>query len=140
MAERDEAPPLSAAMALAVAGRRAQRELDAALEGLGISMRHLGALGHLSRNDELTVSDLARRSRITAQSMHVTIRDLEARGALGRSSSDRGKRAQLSVTSEGRRLLRRGREAVAAVDERLLAEMEWLDQETLAGLARFGFE
>lgn len=51
MAERDEAPPLSAAMALAVAGRRAQRELDAALEGVGISMRHLGALGHLSRND-----------------------------------------------------------------------------------------
>lgn len=140
MAERDEAPPLSAAMALAVAGRRAQRELDAALEGVGISMRHLGALGHLSRNDELTVSDLARRSRITAQSMHVTIRDLEAMGALGRSSSGRGKRAQLSVTSEGRRLLRRGREAVAAMDERLLAEMEWLDQETLAGLARFGFE
>jgi DNA-binding MarR family transcriptional regulator len=132
-------PPPSPAVVLVAAGRRAQQALDAALAELGLSMRHLGALGHLSRHQDLSISDLARRSGITPQSMHTTINDLEALGALDRTVGGRGRRAELTVTAEGHRLLEAGKAAVDTVDERLQADLGPLDAEVLARLVRFGF-
>jgi DNA-binding MarR family transcriptional regulator len=140
MAGPTEPPEISLPIVLAAAGRRAQRELDAALAVAGLSMRHLGALGHLTRDDNLSVSDLARRSGITPQSMHTTINELERRGALSRDTAGRGRRAAVSVTDEGRRLLTAGMAAVSEVDARMRSQLEHPGTEEVGRLLRFGFD
>ncbi len=55
----------STTMLLIAAGRLAQRRFEAALAEQNLTLRHIGAIGHLARNPELSYSDLARRARVT---------------------------------------------------------------------------
>ena len=105
------------------AGRQVQSLLDDELARLGLSMRHLGALGHLAANPDLSISDLARRSGVTAQSMHATVHGLQERGALRARSEGRGRAARLVVTSGGRTLLQDARAAIARLDATLLERL-----------------
>ncbi|WP_020671684.1 MarR family winged helix-turn-helix transcriptional regulator [Amycolatopsis nigrescens] len=118
-----ENPPLaaSAGFLLVVAGRAAQRRLESGLAEHGLTLRHLGALGHLSRNPELSYSDLARRSGVTAQSMHATVRALEELGAVRRRHEGHGHPARLEVTGKGRDLLGAAGRLAEKLDEDLLA-------------------
>jgi DNA-binding MarR family transcriptional regulator len=108
-------------MAMVVAGRAVEDLLGARLAPLGLSLRLLGALGHLARDEALSYSDLARRARVTAQSMHATVSHLVDLGAVEAAGPGRGRRAGLRVTDRGRRLLADGLAAVAAVDDELSA-------------------
>jgi DNA-binding MarR family transcriptional regulator len=83
-------------------------------------MRHLGALGHLLHRPDLSYSDLA---RVTAQSMHATVRALEERGAVRRTLPGHGHAARLVITEEGRRLLDAVRVAAERLDDELLADL-----------------
>jgi DNA-binding MarR family transcriptional regulator len=47
-----------------------------------VTLRHLGALGHLARDPALSYSDLARRVAVTVQSMRSTIATLVDPGLL----------------------------------------------------------
>ena len=96
----------STTMLLVGAGRVAQRRLEAALREHGLTLRHLGALGHLARNPELSYSDLARRVAVTVQSMHSTIATLVELGAIDVESAERGRPARLRLTARGTELLR----------------------------------
>ena len=96
----------STTMLLIAAGRAAQRRLEAALREYGLTMRHLGALGHLARNPELSYSDLARRVAVTVQSMHSTIATLVDLNAIVVTTAERGRPAQLRLTERGHELLR----------------------------------
>jgi DNA-binding MarR family transcriptional regulator len=119
-------PPLmasSAVLLLVVAGRTLQRRVDEELAALGLTLRHLGALGHLSHRPDLSYSDLARRGRVTAQSMHATVRALEERGAVRRTLPGHGHAARLEITDEGRRLLDAVRAAAERLDDELLADL-----------------
>lgn len=136
----DAMPPLPLSLALAAAGRRAQAALDDVLAELGVSSRHLAALGHVSRDPDLSTSDLARRSGVTAQSMHATIRELVDMGAMSRDAAGRGRRAALAVTDHGRALVRDGMAAVHRADDILLAEVGELPPGTLQALGRLGFD
>jgi DNA-binding MarR family transcriptional regulator len=93
-------------MALVGAGRVAQRRLEEALREHGLTLRHLGALGHLARNPELSYSDLARRVAVTVQSMHSTIATLVELGAIEVDTAERGRPARLRLTRRGHELLR----------------------------------
>ncbi len=111
-------------MALVVAGRTVEELLGARLAPLGLSLRLLGSLGYLARDEALSYSDLARRARVTAQSLHATVGHLVDRGAVEAAGPGRGRRAGLRVTERGRRLLADGLAAVAAVaavDDELIA-------------------
>ena len=119
----------SATMTLIGAGRIAQRRLDDALAEHGLTLRHLGAMGHLSRSPELSYSDLARRAGVTVQSMHATIAGLVERGAIATADTGRGQRAQLRLTEHGTAL----HATAAAVAQRLDADWE-LDGPELARL------
>src|ERR671916_770744 len=102
------APPrLDATLAMLViaAGRALQGRFEAELAPHGLTVRHLGALGHLSHQPELSYSDLARRSRVTSQSMHATVRHLEEIGAVRRTLAGQGHPARLEVTARGQELL-----------------------------------
>ncbi len=114
----------SAVLLLVGAGRVLQRRVDEELAALGLTLRHLGALGHLAHRPDLSYSDLARRAGVTAQSMHATVRGLEDMGAVRRTLAGHGHPARLEVTDRGRELL----DAVRTTAERL-------DRELLAGLS-----
>jgi DNA-binding MarR family transcriptional regulator len=122
----DRVPGLASSNVLLLvgAGRLLQRRVEVELAGLGLTLSHLGALGHLARRPDLSYSELARRAGITVQSMHATVRVLEEKGAVRRTLAGNGFPAQLEVTAHGRQLL----EEVGAVAQRL-------DEELLGGLA-----
>jgi DNA-binding MarR family transcriptional regulator len=105
---------------LIAAGRTAQRRLDRALGERGLALRHVGALGHLARQPDLSYSDLARRAGITAQSMRATVRHLEQLGAVRRSLPGHGHAARLEVTPHGRDLLAWAGEQAHTVDADVL--------------------
>ncbi|AXB42161.1 hypothetical protein A4R43_06120 [Amycolatopsis albispora] len=133
----DQDPPrltASLALNLIAAGREAQRRIEQALAPHGLTLRHLGALGHLARRPDLSYSDLARRAGITAQSMHATVRLLQDAGAVADAPVERGKKARLEVTPRGRELL----DEVAAALERIDAELlDGLTAEQQAAVRQF---
>ncbi|HEY0813695.1 MAG TPA: MarR family winged helix-turn-helix transcriptional regulator [Pseudonocardia sp.] len=96
----------STTMLLIAAGRVAQRRLEEALRGRGITLRHVGALGHVARDPDLSYSDLARRAGVTVQSMHSTIATLVDLDAIAVETPEPGRPARLRLTDRGRELLR----------------------------------
>jgi len=113
----------SATLRLIGVGRVLQQRFEAELAKLGLTMRHLGALGHLSRHPDMSYSDLARRSRVTSQSMNATVRTLEEMGAVQRSLEGHGRAARLEITDKGRELLDGARQAASSVDSALATEL-----------------
>jgi DNA-binding MarR family transcriptional regulator len=113
--------PLTTTFQLVAAGRIAQQRLERELDAHGITLRHIGALGHLANRPELSYSDLARRAGVTAQSMHSTVRHLEQIGAVRRELPGHGHRARLEVTTTGREILAVASAAAQRVDAELLA-------------------
>ena len=109
---------------LVLLGRVAREQLDHELAGAGLSLRHLGALGHLRRTPGLSYSELGRRAGVTAQSMQATVAQLEAGGLVARTSRPgRGRTADLQVTAAGVSALQAAERAVGVVEERLLADV-----------------
>jgi DNA-binding MarR family transcriptional regulator len=126
----------SVVLMLVGVGRFLQRRVDDELAALGLTLRHLSALGHLSHRPDLSYSDLARRARITTQSMHATVRSLEERGAVQRVLAGHGHAARLEITDDGRRLLRAVGEVAARLDRELLAGLDDDQRDVLAGVLR----
>jgi DNA-binding MarR family transcriptional regulator len=140
MSESDRPPPPampplagSTSFLLIAAGRTAQRRLDRALGRRGLALRHVGALGHLARQPDLSYSDLARRAGITAQSMRATVRHLEELGAVRRTLPGHGHAARLEVTPHGHELLEWAGEQAQTVDADVLADLPPDQTETLRG-------
>lgn len=114
----------SPVMLLVLLGRAAREQLDRELAAAGLSLRHLGALGHLRRSPGLSYSELGRRAGVTAQSMQATVAQLEAGGLVARTAlPGRGRAADLQVTAAGVAALQQAERAVAGVEERLLADV-----------------
>ena len=127
-------PPPSVAFLVMAVGRRMRERVERTLKGEGITMRHLSALGHLSRDAGMGISysELARRASVTPQSMQATLAKLEECGAVSRTTdSGRGRTARLVVTDEGMRLLALGQAAIGELDEVLARH---LDADTLGKL------
>ncbi|MCI3220849.1 MarR family winged helix-turn-helix transcriptional regulator [Streptomyces sp. NP-1717] len=112
---------LSTVMLLITGGRRLQERLDERLASLGLSLRLLGALGHVARDSELSYSDLARRAGVTSQSMRATVLLLEELGAVRRTLPGQGHRARLELTDHGSSLLSDARTVAAELDAEVLA-------------------
>lgn len=112
--------PLSTVMLVIATGRRLQEQLEARLAGIGLTMRLFGALGHISRDADLSHSDLARRVGVTTQSMRATVLMLEELGAVARNVPGQGHRARLELTEHGRALLTEARGIVSELDGEFL--------------------
>jgi DNA-binding MarR family transcriptional regulator len=116
-------PPASPAFLLIGLGRLVREEVESELRTRGLSLRHLSALGHLSREPGLSYSELGRRAGVTAQSMQATLHQLEDLGAVQRRTEPgRGRAARLHVTDTGGELLAVGKRAITSTDQRLLAD------------------
>ena len=141
-AARDQGPPTgppgeppNAAFLLIALGRAVRTQAEAGLRELGLSLRHLSALGHLQRQPGLSYSELARRARITVQSMQATLSQLEDLHAIERrTASGRGRTAQLHLTASGRELLAHAQCVLQAADRELAARLGPDDHRALSGL------
>ena len=102
-------------MLLIAAGRVAQRRFEAALAEQKLTLRHIGAMGHLAHAPDISYSDLARRARVTPQSMHATVGQLVELGAV--TTEVRGRASYPRLTDHGRELLAFAAASAAACDD-----------------------
>jgi DNA-binding MarR family transcriptional regulator len=117
------------------AGQLIEQEMESRLAEVGLTLRTMGVLAHLVHSPQLSYSDLARRGRVTVQSMHTTVRQLIATGDVeADSASTHGQAAQLSVTPAGERRLQSARSILADYEKLWLAEIGE-DAEQLRGFA-----
>lgn len=102
-------------------GRRVRELVDARLHEHDLAYHHLSALGHLKRQPGLSYSELARRARVTVQSMQTTVGHLEQQGLVDAgATTTRGRRADLHVTEQGARVLALAESTMRSVDDELL--------------------
>ncbi|MFI9122313.1 MarR family winged helix-turn-helix transcriptional regulator [Streptomyces bikiniensis] len=124
--------PLS--LQLAGIGRIVREEVESRLKEVGLSVRLLGVMGHLSASPGLSISELARRARISAPSMLSVVRRLEAEGLVERvSPTGRGNTAQLNLTDAGRQARARADETLSDLDGVLFGSLPPEQRDALAG-------
>jgi DNA-binding MarR family transcriptional regulator len=97
-----------------------------------LTLPQYAVLETLRREGPFSASDLAREFGMTAQTLNVLVKALEADGLLRRSRHPTHGRILLaSLTAEGRRALARGRALGLAVQDRVLAGLTASDRQTL---------
>ncbi|MGH3493911.1 MAG: MarR family winged helix-turn-helix transcriptional regulator [Sciscionella sp.] len=98
--------------------------LDDIFRPIGMTALQYTALTVLERHPNLSSAQLARNSFVTAQSMADMITALQDRGLIERhrDTHDR-RRLVLALTADGRKLLRRYRGKVSALEERMLSDL-----------------
>lgn len=140
-----EAPPTaplseSPSLLVVALGRLVGRRLNDALAELGLSLRSLGALGHLRREPDISYTELARRAGVTVQSMHATIAQLIDLGAVAPiGSTVRGRSARLTVTDRGVALLSAVGEVAARVDREIFGSATPVVRDLLSRAAEATF-
>lgn len=121
-----------------LAYQRFRALLDSELGDLGLSAQEYGILSVFETRPELSISELARMSQVTRQTMHTSVLSLEAAGMVERSA--RNQRVVLvRPTTRGRKCLAMATRRVRAVEQAALADLSRDDERTirawLAGLA-----
>jgi DNA-binding MarR family transcriptional regulator len=121
-----------------LAHQRFRRLLELALEDVGLSAQEYGILSVFEGRRELSVSELARISQVTRQTMHASILSLEAAGLVERSAQNQ-RVVLVHPTKRGHKRLeaatRRVRAAERAALSNLSGEEERIVRVWLANLA-----
>jgi DNA-binding MarR family transcriptional regulator len=128
-----ERPRFSPTIALLTVSRAAEVRIAGLLEPHGLTLRKYGILEHIATTPGLSMSDLARRSAITVQSVHTLIGSLVDAGLVQSKVEGSGHAAQISATPAGVVLLDRIADAVEKLDAELFADPEM--REVSAALA-----
>jgi DNA-binding MarR family transcriptional regulator len=106
--------------------------LDADLAGTGLTMPQYTVLAALDREGELSSSDLAREFGMSAQTVNVLVKGLEAGGLVRRSRHPRHGRILLAgLTPAGRRALNIGYAVGRSLQDRLLSGVRAKDRTLL---------
>ncbi len=110
-------------------GRLIGRDLEIRLADLGLSLSTLGVLGHLATSPQMSYSDLARRTDVTVQSIHTTVRRMITDGLITAKDTT-GQATALTVTRQGRDRLEAAAASLNAFEQQLLTDAH-LDSATL---------
>jgi DNA-binding MarR family transcriptional regulator len=117
---------------LAKASQRWNELLQEAFAGEGfpeVRASYGSVLLPLFEEDGLRIGEIARRARLSKQTMTTLVRLTERDGLVERREDDRDRRAtQVRLTAKGRRLI--------PVTERILTELDELTRETLGARAQ----
>jgi DNA-binding MarR family transcriptional regulator len=106
--------------------------LDADLATTGLTTPQYTVLAALDRDGELSASDLAREFGMSAQTVNVLVKGLEADGLVRRVQHPTHGRVLLaSLTVAGKRALARGREAASKVQDCILSGLSTSDRRAL---------
>lgn len=94
------------------------RAFASTLRTVGLSPTEFGMLAQLDANPRLSHAELARRILLTPQSLGEQVRSLVERGLIRRQGGvPRGRRIDLSLTQDGRALLRRATPLVRSLNQ-----------------------
>jgi DNA-binding MarR family transcriptional regulator len=106
--------------------------LDTDLAPTGLTTPQYTVLAALQRSGEHSASDLAREFGMSAQTVNVLVKGLEASGLVRRvSHPDHGRILLASLTLAGRRALVHGRELALVVESCFLSDLSSADRSTL---------
>lgn len=114
-------PPFSPIIALLTVTRGWEADLAQALKPLGLTIRTYGLLGHVRGAPGISFSELARRSRITVQSVHSAMAALVDAGLVDDGTASAGTAASLRVTEAGESLLAQAADEVTRLDAEFTA-------------------
>jgi DNA-binding MarR family transcriptional regulator len=109
-------PPFSPTVALLAFSRAWEDAVSDALKPLGLTTRKFGLLGHIRRTPGISFSELARRSHITVQSVHVAVAAFTADGWVQDASGRAGAASRLEMTDAGIELLKGALSGIQALD------------------------
>jgi DNA-binding MarR family transcriptional regulator len=105
--------------------RAVRRGITDCIAPAGLTIPQFTALSVLDRRAGLSNAQLARRSYITPQSMHEVVLELERKGLVTREPDAANRRIlRATLTATGRRVLARCEGCVAAMEERMLADLD----------------
>ena len=113
-----------------LAHQRFRARLDSELGDLGLSAQEYGILSLFETRPELSVSDLARISQVTRQTMHTSVLSLEAAGLVQRVAKNQ-RVVLVRPTEQGREYLATATRRVRAVEQAALAGLSHQDQQTV---------
>jgi DNA-binding MarR family transcriptional regulator len=106
--------------------------LDADLAATGLTTPQYAVLAEIDQHGELSASDLAREFGMSAQTVNVLVKGLEAARLLRRSRHPTHGRILLAnLTAAGRRALERGRAVCMGVQNRVLCDLSASERRTL---------
>jgi len=131
-------PPFSPTIVLLTVSRRYEADFAAALKPLGLTTRKYGLLGHIRATPDISFSELARRSRITVQSVHAAVRAFTEAGWVDDGTAHAGAAARLRVTRDGEELLAAVAAEVARLDEEFTRQNPELADALRAHMRRMG--
>ncbi|MFF3569513.1 MarR family winged helix-turn-helix transcriptional regulator [Nocardia jiangxiensis] len=117
-----DAPPFSPTIMLLTLSRVWEARLADGLKPLGLTTRQYGLLGHIRGTPGISFSELARRSRITVQSVHTAVARFVAAGLVDDGTAHAGAASTLSVTAEGAAVLDRAAALVVDLDVEFAAQ------------------
>ena len=115
-------PPFSPTVTLLTVGRVWEAAFTEGLKPLGLTTRKYGLLGHIRGTPGISFSELARRSRITVQSVHTAVAAFVEAGLVDDGTAHAGAASTLRVTTEGESLLARAAQVVARLDAEFAAQ------------------
>ncbi len=139
MRQGDRLQPLnrSVGYALKQATTALHNAMATSLRPLGLTVPQYSCLELLSQIPQQSNAQLARGMFVTPQSMNDVLRGLQSRELVERPDEPVAGRARpTKLTAEGQAQLARARDALAPIEQRLLANMSAADQEQLLAYLR----
>ncbi|WBU38208.1 MarR family winged helix-turn-helix transcriptional regulator [Homoserinibacter sp. YIM 151385] len=121
-APRTDTPSFSPTIAMLTLTRVLELRVAEILEPHGLTLRRYGLLGHVAGTPGISLSELARRSGITVQSVHTAIGSLQDAGLLRSVVKQSGIAADLTATVRGSEVLREIASELAELDGELFEE------------------
>lgn len=114
-----------------------RRNFERELDGLGLRLQGFALMNVVSADPGLTQQDLTKRTHIDPSTMVQTLDALNDSGLAERRPHETDRRKHtIHLTDEGRRTLRRAREAAHRAGEDTMSELEDAEREELRRLLR----
>jgi DNA-binding MarR family transcriptional regulator len=113
-----------------LAHQRFRALLDSELADLGLSAPDYGILSVFETRPELSIAELARITQVTRQTMHASVRSLEAAGLVERTARNR-RVVLLRLTTRGHAGLAAATRRVRRAEHAALADLSPADQRTV---------
>jgi DNA-binding MarR family transcriptional regulator len=99
--------------------------MDEALKSIELTTPGYAVLAQLELENGISNAELARRSFITAQTMHGIVSNLERRALIKRKSSNsHGRILLLELTKKGRNIVSSAHEIIGVVETRMLSTIK----------------
>lgn len=120
---------------LAQAARRAHELVQEQLAPEGLGRQHFSVLASLAENGPASQADLGRRLSLDRSDMHAIVATLEQAGIIERASDPSDQRRKVvTITSTGRRRLKRLEQRIQKAQKEILAPLAPADREQLVVL------